>query len=788
MKVRSRWLCFLALTLLVVATSCSRDPNVLKRKYVENGDKYFRAGKYREASIMYRSAIRKDPRYAEAYSRQAITLIKLGRYGDAGRALRRALELLPEGPDRVRARVELANICLSYLEVVGMEKFVWSEAENLANELLHLDPRSYEGFRIRGRLASLSAADFAKKLPAEAVESLGKAVSDLQMANSIRPFQPEVITSLGRSLWAAGQPEAAEKLLTAAIEHDKTFLPAYSELNRLYSRNNRIADAEKVLKLAIQNNPNEHGFEVDLAIHYRMLGRRDEMTQVLERLKTQSAEVPSAYEVAGDLYLQMGDMRSAIRQYEQGIAAFPKDQLKYQKLIVDALASHNQQAEAEKINDSILKNKPTDLDALVRRAQFLFEKGDLSNSTAELETLLRKSPNHPIARYTLGRALLAGGRSEDARFQFSEAVRWAPKFLPPRIALAQIQLGTGEFGKAVATADDILVVDNNNAKAKLIRGVGLKELGKLEEARAEFQALLRIHPKYDEALIQMGSLYVAEHKWKEARAFFRKGYEANTANLTGLMVIVNFHLARNEPDLAVRFVQAETKKYPDRTDLRTALADVETRAGRPALAIPEYQRLLKELEKDPRAVGDIHLRMSEAYRRSGDLTTAISHLKQAHQLLPKSSMVLHNLGILHDLVGQKIQAKEYYEASLKIDGENGIALNNLAYYMAENGGDLDQALTFAQRARQKLPHQLGVADTLGVIYLKKNLVENALEILEDLVSKKPDEAVFRMHLGEALLKKGETAKAKKELQVALASKPSSEDTAKIKDLLAKTGT
>ena len=108
--------------------------------------------------------------------------------------------------------------------------------------------------------------------------------------------------------------------------------------------------------------------------------------------------------------------------------------------------------------------------------------------------------------------------------------------------------------------------------------------------------------------------------------------------------------------------------------------------------------------------------------------------------------------------------------------------------MAQNGGDLDQALTFAQRARQKMPNELAFADTLGIIYLKKNLVENALEILEDLVRKKPGEAVFRLHLGEALLKKGETAKGKKELQTALASKPSTEDAARIKELLAKIGT
>ena len=86
-----------------------------------------------------------------------------------------------------------------------------------------------------------------------------------------------------------------------------------------------------------------------------------------------------------------------------------------------------------------------------------------------------------------------------------------------------------------------------------------------------------------------------------------------------------------------------------------------------------------------------------------------------------------------------------------------------------------------------MPNELAFADTLGIIYLKKNLVENALEILEDLVRQKPSDATFRRHLGEARLKKGEKAKGKKELKTALASKPSVEDATKIGELLAKTG-
>ncbi len=64
-----------------------------------------------------------------------------------------------------------------------------------------------------------------------------------------------------------------------------------------------------------------------------------------------------------------------------------------------------------------------------------------------------------------------------------------------------------------------------------------------------------------------------------------------------------------------------------------------------------------------------------------------------------------------------------------------MALNNLAFLMAETGGDLDDALTKAQRAKQLLPSLYEISDTLGWIYLKKNLADKAIDIFKDLVAK-----------------------------------------------------
>ena len=96
-----------------------------------------------------------------------------------------------------------------------------------------------------------------------------------------------------------------------------------------------------------------------------------------------------------------------------------------------------------------------------------------------------------------------------------------------------------------------------------------------------------------------------------------------------------------------------------------------------------------------------------------------------------------------------------------------------------------EALTFAQRANQKLPQAPEIADTLGWIYLKKNLPDNAMEIFKSNISKSPKNSTYRYHLGMALFQKGDKVRARQELQVALTNNPSKEEAANIKELIGK---
>ena len=55
---------FVVVPLLLAIGACNRDPQAQAQRYVENGNKFFEKEKYKEASIMYRRALQKDPESA----------------------------------------------------------------------------------------------------------------------------------------------------------------------------------------------------------------------------------------------------------------------------------------------------------------------------------------------------------------------------------------------------------------------------------------------------------------------------------------------------------------------------------------------------------------------------------------------------------------------------------------------------------------------------------------------------------------------------------------------------
>jgi tetratricopeptide (TPR) repeat protein len=249
------------------------------------------------------------------------------------------------------------------------------------------------------------------------------------------------------------------------------------------------------------------------------------------------------------------------------------------------------------------------------------------------------------------------------------------------------------------------------------------------------------------------------------------------------MGLAETYAAQGNYDKAIGLLQRELARTPDRLPIRLGLGNLAYRSGKYDLAIEQFEALVKKQPKD----GDLYLRLGEAYRQKGDFDRAVTSYEKSKEINPNDTGASLRLALMLDGTGRKSEAKPIYEYILKLDPDNPIALNNLAYMMAESGKDLDEALTLAQRAKQKWPKDPNVADTLGWIYIKKNLTDNAVRIFTELVSESPEVSTYHYHLAMALFQKGDKAEAKKRLQIALQKKPSKDEEAKIKDLISRLG-
>jgi len=786
---------FLAAAALLTLVSCSRDPNVVKRRYLESGNRYFDRGKYKEAAIMYADALQKDRLWGPAHYKLGLTWIKTGNLGGAVGELHKAIERLPrDSPDHWDATVKICDIFLAAEQARDSVPML-AETEGYVKELLAHDSNSFDGHRLNGDLDFARARqDLTTGRVDEGNGLLDAAQAEYEKANAIKPGQTGVVMQMAQVAIGKHKPDEADKIYRQVIDKDKTFQPAYNALYRVEVLMERNMDAgEQTLKLAYRNNPKAYTFLTSLAMQYSYQGRKDDMLKVLQQIKSLN-DFPDGYLVVGDFYRRMGDTDAATKEYREGQSRDPKRKTVYQKRIVQAFMARGKAAEAEEINRQILKDNPQDSFAKEVEGSLLLDRGDVAGAMVDLQGAVTADPKNPANHYRLGlahkaRAIsdrsVAAGEIEQARQEFERALAIRPDFVLARLDLARIEIAKGDYEGAMKTAGEALKYDPSNLSAKIIESAALLGQKKTAEARQLLESVRIQIPNSPDVVYQLGGVSLLEKKYKEADEEFRRAYDLNPANIRGMTGLVETDLEQNKSDAAIQTLKDEISKNPERSEMRLLLADVEVRVGRFDEAIADYQAVVDKMGKNSKARARIYVRLGEAYRRKGDLANAIQAFQKARELTPDDVLVLAELALVLDAAQHWSEAMKVYEAAIKLAPNDAVSLNNDAFLIAEHGGDLDLALTRAQRATQLLPKYPEVADTLGWIYLKKNLSDQAIDLFKRNVEQQPNSSTYRYHLGMAWYQKGDKTQARQALVEALKYNPSSYEKQRIQELMAK---
>ena len=125
------------------------------------------------------------------------------------------------------------------------------------------------------------------------------------------------------------------------------------------------------------------------------------------------------------------------------------------------------------------------------------------------------------------------------------------------------------------------------------------------------------------------------------------------------------------------------------------------------------------------------------------------------------------IGTIYDVKGEGEKAESHYRKALATKSDFAPAANNLAWNLAERGGNIDEALTYAQIAKEQMPSSPVVMDTLGWVYYLKGTYLNAIAEFQDSLARDPNNSVVNYHMGLAYYKSNEPAKAKDYIQKAL---------------------
>ncbi|MBM3814616.1 MAG: tetratricopeptide repeat protein [Acidimicrobiia bacterium] len=766
-----RFFRFAIISLVVLLTACG-DLESDKKRLIETGKKYYDAGKFKEASIIFRKAIQKDARFGQAYFELGKTELKRGNYGDGIRAYQRASELQPENEN---AHSTLGDLYISiFTGDPKRHKILVEDALGLAERLLKRDPKDFTALRIRG-FVGLAHND------------LKEAAVHFRKALAIKPNEPKVTLALAQTVAAQGNEEESVAMIRESIAKNRDFIPLYDFLFRLMLKQKKVDEAEKVLVSKMTNNPKMSSAYLELSTFYLRTNKQAEAKAVLEKILSNPKDFPNGRDTIGDYYYRIGRLQDALEHYDQAAKAAPEGKRKasYQKKMAEVMAVMGRREESLKLVEELVKRDSEDAEARALRAALRLQSGkkeEVSTAISEFQSVLSKMPNNPVVRFNLGEAHMTQGALDKAIAQYQEALKLSPTYLPAKLALARVYLTQRDHAKSLQLSDEMIQQAPNLVPPRLLRISSLIGLNDAKTARAETNQLLQANSNIKDARYLLASLDYAEQKMTEAEAGFRLLWQSTPPDNRGLFGLGEVYMETGRSEQARQILESELKKTNARP-VRMALANIQVRTKKYAEALEHYQLLAKE---NPQSA-DLQMRIGETYRRWGKLDQAFNHFEKASQLSPKDELPYIQMVALAEVLGRQEKVKPLYTKILEVSPDNPVALNNLAYMMAEAGTDLDQALTYAQRARQKMPTNLDIADTLGWIYIKKNLSEDAIKIFRDLVEKKPDHVTWRYHLAIALFQKGDKLAAKKELQTALRNSPSKEEDKKIQELLGRIG-
>jgi tetratricopeptide (TPR) repeat protein len=375
-----------------------QDPDAL----ILQGQILLRQKKVDDALTSFQQGLKNAPDNAFGHYDFGVAYREKGKLEQAEGEWREAVRLRPALPQAWRALADAA-----------LRRQDWRNLEDISNQLKKYAPRSPD-WCLEHATARFNQGDAAG------------AEADLNALLLLAPQSPIAYVKLGQMRAAQRRWKEGEAYYRQALERYSHSLEAVSGLTDIYFRQNRTADALKVVREQIDRDPNNPALYLLQGQSFLRANQSAEAEKALQRAADVDKRNPFILGLLAQAQANNGEADQAILTYQRAIELAPDDP-RFLLNLGTLYGRKGNWQEAQVAYQKVLALKPDEPLASNNLAYLLLEHGGNVNVALTLAQAAHKGlPNLPNSADTLGWAYYNSGAFSVAAPLFEDAVKKVP--------------------------------------------------------------------------------------------------------------------------------------------------------------------------------------------------------------------------------------------------------------------------------------------------------------------------------------------------------------------------
>jgi len=740
---------------LVFLSACP-DSSQKKEKHFQRALEYVKIDDEKAAIIELRNAIQLDAKYADARYQLGLLYLKSNNPKAAFDELQRAASLDPNNLD---AGVKVAEFYL-----LSRKK---DESRKYVEQVLAVDPNYIDGLALLANL-ELIDGNFTK-----AEDAIDKAITQA-------PENDKFYNVKGRIFIAQNKWEESEKLFLKAIELNPDNFVNYRTLLMFYRQQKDEASVQNLLGTMQSKFPENPQLHLILANHYQQKGETDKAEVEMLKIVELQKESSTSRLMLAEFYIKHQFYEKAEETLTAAVDEFP-DNLQLQIALAELSFDLQKFDPAQSIMERVLATNPANGGANLIKARFLIKERKNNEAIEIITSLTTNYPKWADPFYYSALIQLRLGKIELAQQAIELALQNKSNNDRYHALAAQIYLSSGNSREASKEATLALRINPRNT-------IALKILAKSFVQAKEYDKAVELIEKLNqeavagdvEILGTLGLAYLGQDNKEKARKTFADLMQLDPGNSKALAFLTGLTVGDDIPR-GIIFVK-EHIAISETAGHYLLLGDLLTKNKQFEEALQVYQKVQKLAPDNPQS----YILSARILNHLGKIDETIAQYEELLQTNPNSIAGIMGLAAAYEIQGKTDQAKEKYIRALEIQPNLPAAANNLAWLLAsEEGSDLGEALRLAMQAKQALPNQAHIADTLGWVHYKRKSYSLAISQFRQALENRPDDPTIQYHLALGLYGNGEKREAIESLHEALQSEIQFEDRGEAETLIKK---